>query len=876
MSTGPSPLAGEIARALPSAPVIDTRAPAVEIRGGETLTMPNELASPADAKRLVVRARFADLAVGELRLLHGAQGLSTEGNGFQGLALNHPLLNPLRAVGIEPVIAVRVDNGTVTARASGMKGGRVWADAQAIVTNLERNVEAVGWSGLNALAIPGFTNEVQGDVLKLVAPQLSFNVGKFLDATGSLTIENRNVIFTATATGKVPGIGVITVPIERASDGTLMGGAKVDVTNLKGFTGSLDARYARGLIDIQGTVHFANDKFDGSITLAATDAASAKALTDARVPQEAVSNAPADQGAATSGDAGAPAASAGPKPGPRVVCGWGTVTVRLADWLSGEAMVVVDHLGDVTVVGKITPKLTKPLFEQRDYIKALPKLEVRALYGLPVVGNIFLFANVGLELLAKLGPATLDRMELTGTYSTRPEVLQSFGLTGTLNISAFAGVRLSAEGGAGLEVLRHDIKAGAKISALAGIRGYVDATPRIGFREIADPQAGKRGEFFIGGHLDLAAQPFLQLGGELFVSLDSPWWSPAPSKRWPWPLGTLEYPLPGEFGIGADIEHVLGSGKTPEIIFGEVNFDSSRFMTDLMNDHVPPKKSSEIEKKGEWKEGAPTGEAPAGAPPAAGGTPAAGGKPPADGKEAAPASTLNGAQAESVRSPEQQKRWEAGLDALQELATRSKKDPEDEGEINAHLASIKKSKGFTVLAARPAGDHWDVVAGMSPEIHFNSIRRDLDNEKAPGASLTLATSPTAKVQAARDYYPGHGGAVGTLEVPGQKPMRIKSGIDGGPWGGTQRGGIPRGRGEAFTSGGPSQGNIGTHVEGHCAAIMHQQGINYAVLTMGIDQCSICARNLPVALPPNSQLRVVHVDEVTGATSETIYRSSQRR
>ena len=740
----PGGLAGQLARSIPPAPVIDTRTPAVVIRGGQPLEIPAGLEPAEDEKKVTVRARFSDMAAGELHLQRRKSGLETEGSGFQGLSLNHPLLNPLRAVGIEPVIAVKVRNGTVLARASGMKGNRVWAGAEEVLKNVQRHAEALGWHGLDGLRLTGLSNTVAGDTLTLGASNLHFGISKFLNASGSFAATNRTVTFTARATGKVPGLGTVTVPIELAPDGTLIGNAKIDVAELKGFSGSLDARYARGLIDIQGTIHYANDKFDGSVTLAVTDAASAKTLTQAHMPQEVTSVAPAGQaaGAAPAPPAAAPAAAApatennAPKPGPRVVCGWGTVNVQLADWLSGEAMVVVDHHGDVTIVGKITPKMTRPLFEQRDYLKQLPKLEVRAAYGLPVVGNTFLFANVGLELVAKLGPATLDRMEMTGTYSTKPEVLQSFGLTGTLNISAFAGVRLSAEGGAGLEILDHDIKAGAKISALAGIRGYVDATPRIAYRELADPKAGKRGEFFIGGHLDIAAQPFLLLSGELFVSLDSPWWSPAPSQRWPWPLGQLEYPLPGEFGIGADVEHVLGSGKTPEIAFSDVAFDSSRFMTDLMDDHVPAKKSGgEVEKKGEWKESAePAAAAPAGAPakpPAAASAgaakpdaaPAAGKKAKGAGEKGAGAASST-AEPEPKRSPEEQKRWQAGLDALKQLASRSTKNPEDDDEIHGHLAAIKTEKGFTVLKATPADDHWDIAAGMSPAIHFAAVKRD--------------------------------------------------------------------------------------------------------------------------------------------------------
>ena len=104
-------------------------------------------------------------------------------------------------------------------------------------------------------------------------------------------------------------------------------------------------------------------------------------------------------------------------------------------------------------------------------------------------------------------------------------------------------------------------------------------------------------------------------------------------------------------------------------------------------------------------------------------------------------------------------------------------------------------------------------------------------------------------------------------------MLIKSGVEGGPWGGTQRGGVPRGKGYGFTSGGPSQGNIATHVEGHTAAIMHEQHITKATLVMGAEQCSICARDLPDALPAGSELTVVNVDSDGNVISSNTYRSS---
>jgi RHS repeat-associated protein len=143
----------------------------------------------------------------------------------------------------------------------------------------------------------------------------------------------------------------------------------------------------------------------------------------------------------------------------------------------------------------------------------------------------------------------------------------------------------------------------------------------------------------------------------------------------------------------------------------------------------------------------------------------------------------------------------------------------------------------------------------------------------PAAPLSAETLQS-ELQAAKEYYPGHKGQVGSFLVEGRQPMRVKSGESGGPWGGTQRGGIPRGKDYGFTQGGPSQGNIATHVEGHVAAIMWQQGIKKGTLVMEAEQCAICSRDLASALPPDSELTVVVIDQ-SGKTSVTIYRSTHQ-
>jgi hypothetical protein len=106
---------------------------------------------------------------------------------------------------------------------------------------------------------------------------------------------------------------------------------------------------------------------------------------------------------------------------------------------------MIDPDGFLTIIGQITPQAEVVLLEQKDYVKQLFKFEARASYGIPVVGNIFIFANVGMDAFAKLGPAKLCKIKVEGTYTTDPRKNKNFSIQGSLNFSAAAGLRLRAE-----------------------------------------------------------------------------------------------------------------------------------------------------------------------------------------------------------------------------------------------------------------------------------------------------------------------------------------------------------------------------------------------------------------------------------------------
>ena len=109
---------------------------------------------------------------------------------------------------------------------------------------------------------------------------------------------------------------------------------------------------------------------------------------------------------------------------------------------------------------------------------------------------------------------------MAGTYSTDPKKSKDFSIRGSLNVSAAAGLKLRGEAGAGLEILSHDIKAGAGLDCLAGILGYAEATPIIGYREKPAAEGeDKLGEFFIRGELERNPDILVELEELLAKSL---------------------------------------------------------------------------------------------------------------------------------------------------------------------------------------------------------------------------------------------------------------------------------------------------------------------------------------------------------------------
>jgi hypothetical protein len=645
--------------------------------------------------------------------VHGTASASAS-----AIPIDHELLaGPLAA--IAPHLRIRIVDGAIggwVAPAAKLEAPR------ALDKLLAEAGPALGLAGFDLSAL-NLQNTIDAGVLKLgTLRPVRVRLAGWLEMMLDLGLENDVVRLVARGDVNVRGLAQGALEVIRAS-GEVTGSAELAV-QLPKLSGKVTARYAGGELSIRGTLAYATEKLRGSVEVVVMDAAEAEKAARAQIdPQQLVAGASGAGGDAEGGAAGGSHKPPPAKKGERGLAGWGELDFAFTDWLTGKAKAIFDPAGHVTVIGKIAPPKSIELLAERSFQTRLFGANLTARYGLPYVADVHVGLGVELGAAARLGPAVLSDLVVEGTYSTDPAVANAFAITGALRLSAYAGLNLRFEGKAGLTVLDHDVDIGAAVTGTAGVKGYAEARPTIGYREKADPAAGKQGEYYLKGRLELAAQPFLSLGGELFVRLDSPMWSPAPDKTWTWPLFALEYPVPGEFGIAAEIDHVIGSKQLPEIQWGKADFDASKFTDSLLDRQIPDKRvGGEVQKPGTWKgEAAPppkaAAPAPTPAPAAVGAGKAPGTAAPKLGAPSAKAGK-GGQQPDEARNvpktPEASRRWLEGMKALGELHDRAEQDPETAGEIHAHLAAIKQRFGFTKLEPHLRGDYWVIDAELNP------------------------------------------------------------------------------------------------------------------------------------------------------------------
>jgi len=596
-----------------------------------------------------------------------------------------PLLNPwAEQLGGMHVNFV-LKNGEVTGGYASLKPGG--GDTNDWLETLKKNSALLGGPGLKVGSLPRPVNKFEAGKLTLGVSDLKVEVGGFLDAKFNIAVEdNKTPKIEASADINVKGIAKGQLKLDNLK-GNLAGQVSLAVDH-KSFSGAAIITYKPdGSVDIGGKAAYNADKLSGSVSFVATDLETAN-----KFAKDAIAAAGGEKNVQ---DAGPPGPVPAPKPGKkqRALAATGLLAFNLTQWFAGTVNVVVDGTGAVTVIGKIAPPGEILLFKEKNFDKEIFKLEAKAYYGIPVVGNLNLFANVSLTALARLGPAKIYNIEILGTYSTNPEIQKKIQISGSINISAYGGLRLRAEGGAGIEIASHDLKFGIGIQADVGVKAYADARPTIGYR---DP-----GVFYISGTLDLVAQPMLGLGGDFFIALETPWWSPLSDDRWTWPLFSKEWPLSDPIGISAVVkEYVFGSGQVPEIELKKPEFDPSKFMTSMVDNELPNKSGGKGGSGGTFKEDGsipkPTVPPKKPEPKKADAKPTKKGAPPKGGKSAKP-------DPKAAKDQENNKIFQAAAKPLAALKARG---PFNRAELNQELGKIKaQAKGIS-FDIEVKGENW--------------------------------------------------------------------------------------------------------------------------------------------------------------------------
>ncbi len=352
-----------------------------------------------------VTARLGELASGPIQLVRTGETYSSKEEG-SAIPLTLPSLEWVKGL----VLVVQVRNNVLSGYVSLGPGNGTFVkrkDSQ-LFGDVLSNPESLKLGGLSRVSPTPLRNELEGGVLALGA-RLDFTLGGWVSGTGELGFTNGDMSFGGNAKVELPGGSGGEMMVKWHREAGLSGEADLKVSVGK-VSGGVTARLHDGVVDAQGTVGYAGDKLQGSLTLVAMDARTAR---DFHKKDPPAGELPAGAGGAAGSAQSAPAeAGASAKAGPRAFAGWGELDFALTDWFTGRAKVVVNSTGEATIKGEIAPPSEIILFEQKDWTQSLAKVEARAVYGIPVVGNVFLFANIGLEALASVGPGKLYDIKL--------------------------------------------------------------------------------------------------------------------------------------------------------------------------------------------------------------------------------------------------------------------------------------------------------------------------------------------------------------------------------------------------------------------------------------------------------------------------------
>jgi hypothetical protein len=515
----------------------------VELKGRGLFSPPQDIADEIKGSMgnpLWVAVRFGDLASGELPVTWN--GVWFESGPPPAHHAGHPL--PIRHEGLRitpgarPVIGVNIVQGIVL----GFIG---WRTSVALTYDLAaffRRHPVSELFGLEGLA----TDPPDRMAGTLRNGRLTFDLGATFTTgafEGMADISFRDEAYAFNGEIWVNDVAGIDRPLPlKKEGGKLFAGHTWRFARTVGvaggrLSGEIIGTFAGGKPDVRGTLQYqrSNPRVSGTVTVIVTTFDIAKENVRDRLGTDA----PSVIEPAAAGDRLA-------------IAGWGHLDFRFNEWLTGNAEVIVHPEGYVTAKGEITPTAVVPILKRRE-AEDKPLFHgtiSTTLRGFDAfVADISLKGSLDLHGYASLGPGTLDDLRVAGLFSTHPDILNTFELSGVLSVPAVAGLKAVAKGGIVAQVWlgkRWEVaRVGLTVHGDLALQLYAEAAAAAGRRKGATGEP----EYFLKGRLHGGAG--LKLDLHMYLSAELAFWSKHLE------LYNRTYEIAGG-SVTIDFDHVLG------------------------------------------------------------------------------------------------------------------------------------------------------------------------------------------------------------------------------------------------------------------------------------------------------------------------------
>jgi hypothetical protein len=519
-----------------------------------------ETATRDTRESVPVRVRFGDLAVGVVNAFVDDAGV-LQSDGPAALPLWLTGLGD-DATGSTPMLVLSVRDGVVR----GVFGGVSASEAQDDPEALEARIRADGaahllrFHGLRHADLRHALGELRDGRLTLPPARFDFDLCDVFRGHGSLEVRDAEVSFAAEATLSVPGLDEATLALRRDPDAGLSGSARLAV-RLAGFDGSLLASFGRGVLDIRGTVLYAREGFEGSLTLMVTQASAAWAAVDGQLAQWNV--AALEPPPAAGGEAPLVAAPAAPG-ADLALAGWGVVDFRYKDWLHGRAQVIVDPAGDVTSLGRIhlprSIRIFDPIASRRVTIADVSASHSVGSIWADVV-SVRIGASGTVTAVGAIGPANLVDLHAAGAFSTRRGFPNHLVIGGRVELLAGLSIEIALAGwisveaqvpvlGHASERFRYEVASTRlRLTGRGDIEAYASAEAAL---RRTQPAGGGEAEYLLSGTLAAGGAATVTFGGGLDVHVPGHTFHVLEFAGRRWHLGSVRGSVPfRNFRIGA-------------------------------------------------------------------------------------------------------------------------------------------------------------------------------------------------------------------------------------------------------------------------------------------------------------------------------------